>query len=332
MSASGSSRRLGLLLIFLVLLVAAVAPNFSTRTVTGTAQAAPVEGPPAIGDCATDPINPDWNNLGVKSATAGTTVSTYAYPTVGISRCQGARYGEITALIPRPTKPLVTMTNSLSGNGTDVTDSNMDTCQLAGYRYVGITLTGGQPTPLLAGWSPLLVIGAAASTPSVRQQAAGQHWLACIVYLTASTEPPPVVDQERYDTSIRNALFTGQERDRVGLCVAAADLNEGETGQIGCATDHQSEIFGLGSTGNRPAARADLQASCRQVVARLTNIDKITAAGLTVSMLATDMTQAPITSDSIPANTALTCGVSTAHHRILSGSLLALGSQPIPWK
>lgn len=88
----------------------------------------------------------------------------------------------------------------------------------------------------------------------------------------------------------------------------------------------------MGGTGNHPAARADLQASCRQVVARLTNIERISAAGLTVSMLATDMTQAPITGDSIPANANLACGVSSDHHRILVGSLLALGSQPIPWK
>jgi len=69
-----------------------------------------------------------------------------------------------------------------------------------------------------------------------------------------------------------------------------------------------------------------------QLVARLTNIAKITAAGLTVQMLATVSNHAPITSDSIPAATSLTCGVSSNGHRTLAGSVLALGSQPIPWK
>lgn len=325
-----SSRRWGVLLIGLVLLAAAVIPNLSARAVAGTAQAAPVPGPPAVGDCVTDPIDPDWDNLGVRPATTGTTIRTSNYPQVGISHCQSNRYGEITALIANPTKPVVTKTGGGSSSSPDVPDSNMDTCQSEAYRYVGIT----PPKPsqaLLAGWYSQLVIGAAASIPSIRQQAVGQHWLACIVYLRGVTDPGPVADQERYANSLRNALFTGQERNRIGLCVAGADLHEAEGDLTGCGTDHHSEIFGLGATGDYPMARTDLQRTCRQVVARLTNLTDVTAAGLTVQMLATDMYHAPITSASIPANSNLSCGVSSTH-RILVGSLLAIGSQPIPWK
>lgn len=330
-SAPRTTRSLGLLLIALVLLVAAVIPN--VRTVPGIAQAAPVAGAPTVGDCVTDPIYPGWNDLGLQSATTvGTTVGTYNYPQVGMSHCQGTRYGEITALINNPTKPVVTTSNSGNSRSMNVTDSNMDICGPAGYRYVGIAMSGSQPAPLLAGWYPLLAISTAASTPSIRQQAAGQHWLACIVYLRTSTGLPGAADQERYDKSIRNALFTGQERDRTGLCVAAADLDEAEGGDIGCATDHHSEILGLSTTGTHPVARTDLESTCHQVVARLTNIAKITAAGLTVRMVATDNNRTPITTASIPAATSVTCGVSSDGPRALVGSLLALGSRPIPFK
>jgi len=327
-----SSRHRGVLLIGLVLLAAAVIPNLRSRTVAGTAQAVPVPGPPAVGDCVTDPIDPGWNNLGVRSVPAGTTVSTYTYPQVAISHCQVSRYGEITEVIANPTKPVVTTTGDGSGSSMDVTDSNMDTCQSAGYRYVGIATTGNSVAPLLARWYPQLFTDTAASTPSIRQQVAGQHWLACIVYLHGFTDPGLFAEQERYDSSLRNAFLTGAERNRTGLCVAGANLDQGKSGLIGCGTDHQSEIFGSGATDDHPMARTDLQRSCRQVVARLTNLQDVTAAGLTVQMLATDRYQAPITSASIPANTILSCGVTSTHYRSLAGSLLAIGSQPIPWK
>lgn len=76
----------GLVLIGVVLLAAVVAPNMGVRSVPGTPEAAPVAGPPAVGDCVTDSVDPGWNLLGIQSATPGVTVGTYAYPSLGMSR------------------------------------------------------------------------------------------------------------------------------------------------------------------------------------------------------------------------------------------------------
>jgi hypothetical protein len=323
------SRGLGLLIIAVVLAVAAEIPDVMTRNVPGIALAAPVEAAPAVGDCITDPIDPSWNDLGLQAGAA----PTYIYPQVAAGRCQGRRYGEITAIIPDPTEPVVTASNNGTNRSLNVADPNMDICEPASYQYVGIPMTGTDPSPLLAGWSPpLLKIATAASTPSLRQQAAGQHWLACIVQLQTSAGLPAAADQERYDRTIRNALFTGQERDRLGLCVTGEHLDALDGGEIVCTTDHHSEVFGSRTTGAQPVARTDLLSTCRQVVTRLTNMDTIVAAGLTVEVVAADSTRAPITATFIPAATRVRCGVSSAGHRALVGSLLELGSRPIPWK
>lgn len=325
-------RSTGLLLIGLVLFSAAVIPNSSSRAVTGTAQAAPVPGPPAVGDCVTDPIDPGWNHPGVPPVAPGITTGTYTYPEVGIRQCQSSRYGEITALIGNPVRALFTPTSGGPTSSTAVADSNLDTCQAAAFHYVGIATTGKKVAPLVAGWYPQLLISTAVSTPSIRQEAAGQHWLACIVYLLGRYDSRPVADQERYDRSIRGALFTGQERDRTGMCVPGDDLSGGASGLVRCGNDHRGEIFGLGSTDDHPMARSELQRSCRRVVARLTNIPDIAAAGLTVQMVPTDTDQVAVDGAVIPAHTNLGCGVTTVGHRILTGSLLDIGSRPIPWK
>ncbi len=330
MTASLGSRRWGVLLVGLVLLAAAVVPNLSPREVAGAAQATFMPGPPAVGDCVGDPVDPGWDNLG--PTTTGTASVTYSYPQVEMSHCQNSRYGDVTALIADPTTPVVTTLSDSSSGGTTVVDANMDICRSATSRYVGIALAGDQVAPLLAGWYPNLVTATAASAPSVRQQAAGQHWLASIVYLPQGSDQGSVADRERYDKSLRNALFTGEGRNRTGLCLAGADLAQGDSGLIGCGTDHHSELFGLGTTGDQPMVRTDLLRSCRQVVARLTDNADFATAGLTVQVLATDMDQTPITSAAIPAHTNLNCGVSTTNHRVLVGSLLSIGSQPIPSK
>ncbi len=75
-----------------------------------------------------------------------------------------------------------------------------------------------------------------------------------------------------------------------------------------------------------------LESTCRELVRQLTGIPDPTAGGaLDVQADSQDDSQAATTSAQIPAHSFLRCAITTAGHRKLGGSLLALGRQPIPW-
>lgn len=285
-------------------------------------------GPPVVGDCVLDPIGTSWDNPAVAGSALSGAPTTYAYPRLAMKPCQGSRYGEVTALIQTATEPVI----SISSDGTFVNDANVETCSPAASEYVGIAMVGTQRAPLDGVWYPSQTVDAAASVPSIRQAAAGQHWLACIVYLGASAgSQQTVADQERYDGPLRGSMSSGQQGNRIGTCATGSDLTGGTLGLTGCGVVHRSEIFATGGSDARPLSRTNLQASCDRVVAHATGIPNITTAGFTVQVLAIDSTGAHVTSASIPAGLNLSCGVTAEHERKLDGSLLALGDRPIPW-
>ncbi len=85
-------------------------------------------------------------------------------------------------------------------------------------------------------------------------------------------------------------------------------------------------------TGDRPVSREQLQLTCQQLVRQLTAMPDPTAAGaLSIQINIQDMNSVAVTTQQVPANSVLRCGVATTGTRKLRGSLLALGRQPIPW-
>jgi hypothetical protein len=227
-----------------------------------------------------------------------------------------------------PAEPVM----GVGSDGTFANDPAVDTCAPSASRYIGLAMTGSQRAPLPGGWYPSQTVEAAAAIPSQRQAASGQHWLACIAYLGASpVNSLAVADQERYDGSLRDALSTGHQRNRIGTCATGADLTGGEEGLVGCAHAHRSELFAAGGSGTDIVKRADLQQSCDQVAHRLTGIPDLLTAGFTVEVQAIASSGVPITAASIPAGVNVSCGVTARNGRQLNGSLLALGRQPIPW-
>ena len=239
--------------------------------------------------------------------------------------CIAGRYGEVTALIMNPSTPVITDSASDGSTGPAVRDANITSCGKAGKSYVGIAAAAARWVSLPGGWHPIQQVFAAASTPSARQRAAGQHWLACLVYLGADDgNPESFADQERYDGPLRAALSTGGQRNRIGVCVADADLGD----SVGCATAHESETFAFGGNQTHAVSRADLQQSCARVVQQATGIPDVAAAGLIVQLV--DNNGESVTAAQIPAGAVLSCSVTPRQNRRLGGSLLGLGKQPIP--
>jgi len=307
--------------VFLVVVVAGLRPHL----VTGAAQAAPVPGPPVVGDCVLDPVpGPPMRAL-VTDASGGTVP---VYPAQQIRPCTGTRYGEIAAVISTPKPTFV------KGRGTSdryLDDPNEDSCFSAASPYVGIATK-----PTHGFWQTFLQIDFALSRPSPRQQAAGQRWAACIVTLrrpepAAATATATARAGPRYGSSIRSALHTGRQRDRLGICFPALDW-VGDLAIDGCRQPHAVEYLASGDSGDHPVSRVQVERTCRQLVRDLTAMPDPTAAGaLSIYFGVSDNNSAAITTPQVPAHSGLTCGITTTGSRKLRGSLLALGRQPIPW-
>ena len=320
------SRVIGLVLIALALATVAFSSQLWPRPIAGIAVAVPVPGPPTVGECVPNSGTTPWNPEGAGVHQPGT--HPYLYPRLGVSVCDGIRYGEVTAVIAEPSTAVVTV--GADGTITAVTDSNTDSCTLAALRYVGSPTGGQQPQRALSFWYVVPAIDAVASRPSVRQAAAGQHWLACIIFLQQDTyggvgDLPP-----SYDSSLRSALQTGVYRDQLGNCFADIDANSSIP--TVCGDPHRAETFGFGTTGHTPVGRAGLSRSCSQLISGLTRLPDITARGaLAVQLQVTGSDGHLVTGAQIPANSDAVCSINATGGRKLAGSLLAIGTRPIPW-
>ena len=316
---SARRRGAGLAVIAVGLLAAVVIHIAAGRTVPGSAQAVPVPGPPVVGQCVGGKFDLGWDMPGADP-------TKYRYPELTLGPCSQVHYGEVVSIIATPTKPTVTIDSG--GGGTDIDDENTPVCNQAAARFLGITGPGGDFPVLYGYWSidtSLLVVP---MTPTVRQRAVGEHWLACVTYLAS-----PSADEQTtpvgYHGTLRSAQSTGVGRDYLGECPAEADWHQMTSS--GCLLPHHGEIFGIGGLA-KSVPRATLTASCTKLVAQIT---KSTAAGLdaylTVAVQATDNTDNTVNGPTLPAHATVHCGLLTTRGRLLKGSLIAIGSKPIPW-
>ncbi|MET3806326.1 hypothetical protein ABIB25_003336 [Nakamurella sp. UYEF19] len=311
-------RRLGLLVMAVALLAVLVMSGLRPHLVTGTAQATPIPGPPGVGDCVTDPVKRPT------VAAGGSASLIQVYPRQKIGPCNGLRYGEITRVISDPSPVVVEGTATYQS----ISDPNINVCYDSNSAYLG------QATqPIFGLWSPTgtAVAWPALSRPSPRQEAAGQHWLACVVSVLPNVIASTNSDAAPYTESLRHALQNGHNRNLIGYCIKTAAWDQGsESGA--CGLPHVLEIFAGGFTGQHSATRAELEASCLRVVRELTGIADPTAdGGLSVQLYAATSDSAQVSGAQIPAEASLQCGVVTTGGRQLKGSLLALGTLPIPW-
>ncbi|SDP33492.1 hypothetical protein SAMN04515671_3771 [Nakamurella panacisegetis] len=66
-----------------------------------------------------------------------------------------------------------------------------------------------------------------------------------------ATATAPASTAPRYNSSIRNALHTGQQRDQLGICTPALDWNGDQA--IDCSQPHALEYLAYGDSGIRSA-------------------------------------------------------------------------------
>ena len=311
------SRRLGgLALVGLAALCLVAVRAVVADRILGSPIPLRVPGPPTVGDCVMQPIDPTWNRT--EDPTTGEE-KPYTYLQLPMQPCSGDRFGEVTGVITTP-KPLTSTRGP--GGQMETSDPNIGTCLLSVSRFYGMAFTGAQQVPLNGQWYPSSSANVAAVRPSPRQLAAGQPWLACVVY-RAVDWTRPAAPQERYTKTFRDAYIGGPQKNAIATCFAD------QPGQdpADCSQPHHLEAFSFSGT-DRPTPRKDLQSTCIAAVKKATAIASMPQ-GLTVAVSATDSDSQPITAAIIPTGAQVTCSVSST--RALKGSLLAVGNIPIPW-
>jgi len=300
-------RLVGVLLLAAAVLAVVVVAGLAPRRVAGVPQAVWAPGPPAVGDCVPEPVNPaSWG------------VFPYHYPQLRFEACDGFRFGEVVAVLADPAEPPATTASATSGS---VGDPNAETCLEEGSSYVG-------SDTLFRYWSPRVYAFSVPVSPSPLQRSVGQHWLACAAFIPADQAQTAV---ERYDGSLRNALSTGNEREVLGFCGSGSDWTTGYVST--CGSPHDFQVLASGIVGGGDVSRTELQRTCVQVAKRLTALPDVTAAGaLAVKLQSIDNTGASFDSGGVHVEATIGCGIRAVGSRQLVGSLVALGDLPIPWE
>ncbi len=245
-------RSAGLLFLAVALLAAVAVPRIAVPRIGGIAEIAPsAPGPPSAGDCLLKPAG--WRGD-----------EQPLYPPVATGTCPGPRFGEVVSVIPASK----IQDGSRSATGGSITDPNMQACRNDAAHYLGITTTNDQ-FPLGGGWSPfpasnqILVAG-----PNAQQQAAGQHWLACIEYI--DPEGPGAPRPGDYRRTAKNAFSTSFPPAAFATCLRTATMAQFEV--VDCHQPHQRRnCFGM-AFGPATTSMLTLTNTCNTLVSQYARI------------------------------------------------------------
>ena len=303
----------GVVVLVAALVVLAV-PALRTTRIDGAARTIDIPRPPAVGDCVTEAWTMTWSDYDP----ARSLFDNYAQ--MPLEPCAGERFGEVVAVLDDPQRP--GPADSSAGSG--FTDLNLTLCGTAVSTYLGAT-----PARISAGvaWSPsVLSWWPMVSSPSDLQLAAGQRWLACIV------GPGPAGGSEKaYEGTLRNSVTTGVARDRSGLCNDDPGLSDGYSGDA-CSRPHTTQLLAQAPTPGTATPMVRLRDSCAAAAAALTGLADPTAGGALTVVVVVDDLSGRTTADPVAPHGSLQCALtSTDPSRTLSGGLMGLGDDPIPW-
>lgn len=321
---------LGVVVVLLTLIVAVVVPNVDGRAVAGQGQAVPVDSPPQVGDCLLDQV-PGHEVAYDRNGQP-------RYVTGLIAPCTGNRFGEVAGILPdgltnELTSPLSPGPDA-SGPQKSLVDSNMDQCSISFARYLSLPLdaTTMQLPLQFTYWTPMVTAGFSFYTPTARQQAAGQSWVACVAH-------PSVFDsgvQPSYNRSVRD---DGPVPGPFAACATTYSQPDGWI-PAPCDGPHRVEILGLtvsiGPDYLDSATQQDLDTTCQSLAAQRTGISDLPGVmNLQVSAPASHTTDSTGIAQEGLGNTDshrnAACIITATGSTELTGSLVGLDDRPIPW-
>lgn len=307
-------RTSGLLLVLLTLICAVVVPDLLGRNVNGTAVAVRIPGPPAVGACVVTTPSKSF-----QTSSDGYLV----LPALTFGSCQGPHFGEVTAVLQNVGRQRGTPSVTPDAQGGQV----WTTCPDAENGYVG--LTGYLDGTAGGGWYPVLNSTSIFGGPDRRQQAVGQDWAACVLVMRSIGSN----DAISYAGSARNSVTGGRLPDNFGVCSQDPTVF-GD--QVVCTSPHRFQLLARFDLTRDRATQTQRLVTCHTLATGLTRMPDLTAGGRLTLSITTDRfdQNGRASTDRGPLHPGesgtSTCALGTVGDARLSGSLLGLGSQPIP--
>ncbi len=311
-----SGRVWGVLLLVVALAATAVGAGIRAHTVVGMARSVPPPGPPAVGDCLSEPAPSTTWGWQVDS-NQSVEIHHPDYPDGSFSRCAGGRWGEVVDVIADPSP----VTTHRSDTAFEVSDPTSERCTRAARDYLGTgaaTGPGEFAAPQLG--APMLL------GPNERQKSAGQHWVACVVTAQDHNNVPVALP-----LAAKGMWKTGADHDELGTCQILVHWSDGAEPGL-CGERHRTELLGYADPSHGPLpTRTELEANCLDLVQRVTGLADVAASGkLLVSMHVFDGGSSLDTGRTPTADSLIVCGVETVGANALTHSLIAWGHHPLP--
>jgi hypothetical protein len=293
-------RSWGIALVAVVIILAIVVPAWGGRHVSGSAQASQPPQPPQVGDCIYD-------------VPSSRSALDYMPPVMAArtARCDDANIGEIVAVatdvgsFPRTVENGMGRPEALA-------------CDPLVRQYVGWPAeTAGNAMP--ADWRPLNTVSFGLLGPDLQQYFAGQRWVACVAYPQFAP----------FSGSTRDTVHNGRSASSLAACQPISPTSAGQIES--CKRPHRSEIFGWTSAS---AGEIDLQASCTQLVQRVTAMSDVTAGGAVRVVVTSASQPAAFAAGTPPAGNEnrMLCSVSVDGSRRLVDTLIGIGNADLPWE
>ncbi len=172
-----------------------------------------------------------------------------------------------------------------------------------------------------AGWQPRIHFTATILEPDARQHAAGQTWSACLL--------TPANSQQSYQSSLEDSFQSGRFPAEFAQCQHEVDVFLSLPGS--CVLPHTTEFLGEQVLFGNNIDEGELNESCRALAVIITGMSAPAAGGqlqILATVFPTDQTR--MNEDQQRMHIAL-CTIGSAGDRLLTGTLIGLGSAPIPW-
>ncbi|MET0862849.1 MAG: hypothetical protein ABWZ98_00805 [Nakamurella sp.] len=316
-------RLIGALLVVMVLTVAIVVPARNGLRMAGSGSIGELPADPVVGDCLLQPAYEFW----AEGAGGGV-------PAEGVQRarknplapifgpCDGGEVaGEVVAV------------TSASGTGVArqarAEASGLD-CRSTALQYAGLFpladrfVVADQLSVDPVSWQLSVSLRGSWMLPSVVMQAAGRSWAACV-----ATPGVPGF----YRGSVADAYRGGRLPDMFGTCWDRAEPSAGMRA-VNCGTSHAAELISVGDVPDRAATtNAAIKAACQRLSAQVMGRADPTAGGGLQVKVAPDLPDNELQRIS-PQEDARGLNVvcfMTAGDRSLTGSLVGIGENPIPY-
>lgn len=314
---------MGALLVVAVLTVAIIVPARNGLRIAGSATIGELPADPVVGDCLLQPAYDFFSKSGgsaVAAPAAGRARKNPLAPIFG--PCGGGEVaGEVVAIV------------SASGNGVTrqatAESSGLD-CRSTALQYAGLLpladrfALAGQTAVDPVSWQLSVSMRGSWMLPSVVMQAAGRSWAACVA-------TPGLAGF--YRGTVANSYRGGELPDLFGTCWDRSTPSAGMRA-IDCGRPHSAELISVGDVPDRVSTTsAAIKAACQRLSAQvMRRADPTAGGGLQVKVapdLADDDLQR-ISPQEENRGLNVVCFV-TAGDRLLTGSLVGIGENAIPY-